>query len=263
MGSVLTEGCVKFLDHFLCSSDQLEKPDHDLQIVGDFLNLYLDGKLSVNVYFSFRSHSLETDLADYVLTFERVGSDVLDVRKCSRRGERNKRSVRPNHSPNKVHLPMTVGGGSPIYHEQVVCNFVSAFTSVARLYRIEPYPEVVREWKFLKCGIFETVGSFADREIHVPLAYLGGNLGAATQSICLPHGPIQGSPQLIEVFAEHERQIPLKEFIGNEFDDTIPIIPHLMSDSIGFVTKKFDVGVCERPRMVLRPSKAIVAFNEQ
>jgi hypothetical protein len=35
-----------------------------------------------------------------------------------------------------------------------------------------------------------------------------------------------------------------------------------MDDIIGFSVKKFEVGVCERPRMFLRPFNAVVAFNE-
>jgi len=67
---------------------------------------------------------------------------------------------------------------------------------------------------------------------------------------------------LIEKLAEYERQIPIKHFAGNEFDDSIPIIPHLMSDSIGLIVKKSQIGVYECARMVIRTIDAIQAFDK-
>jgi hypothetical protein len=67
---------------------------------------------------------------------------------------------------------------------------------------------------------------------------------------------------LVKEFSEYERQAVVAGLSGNEFNDSFPIVPHLMSDAIGFIMKESKVAVYEKTRVILRPMNTLQAFDK-
>ena len=135
------------------------------------------------------------------------------------------------------------------------------FVCIARLYRLQPERQFVRQWNFVECSIFEVSFFREDRKIKV--FCVGGVLGSAEVGVCLPNEAIQGRAELIKELAEYELRFMGKGLSGKSLNDPLPVILHLMDDGMGILTHIDFAQVYEGFRVAMRPVDSVPPFPKE
>jgi len=142
---------------------QLVQSNHDANIIGDFLHCYLNREVSIHLYFSFRSHSLDTESGDFKLILERVCGYVSHVADGGGSIDLNQCGIVGNNSSNDMQLSMPVFPGTIVNQEQIVAGSlfirpIGSLVSIARLYSLKPQFEFLGQWNSVEGCLFIVLG---------------------------------------------------------------------------------------------------------
>ncbi len=147
---------------------------------GNLLDRYMNGETTVSTNLCVTGSPFNGVLCDYKITFEIVaGSNRLLMNDDSRRSDLNEGGAADNVRSNEMQLSVAVPLGALVNHDQSLTDLglvriSKTFGSIARLYKMEPFPKLIRQIDFVKCCVFEGFGTADDREVQ--LAFLGGGL---------------------------------------------------------------------------------------
>jgi hypothetical protein len=211
----------KFLEFFDNHIDGLDEPlelnPHILPVVRfDVFSKYLkaDVRVETNMVGDPSRSSIDLEPNEFIFTAEKVTAiDNLIVGDLASGiiGTQMKVDHCGSSSDNTQ-------SSVPIMTSQVVDIFESSFQpsirvtdrffSRVRLYRFEPLPKLVREWKVVKCTVLEIpILSVENRKFQsVHTICIAGRLGSANDGYRFPNETIQSRTQLIGHLSKFERE---------------------------------------------------------
>lgn len=249
---------------------QVGKPGPQLctQSGRNLLDAYLNSETAITAHLRLLGPPFDSELTDYKLTFEIIsGSDSHLLDNDSRHSYLDKRRALSDVRSNKMQVLVPVMFGAVVDDEKRITNngllrVVRSFGSVARLYRTKPRFELCGQVDFLKCCILEGTQLFDNRE--VKLAFIGGRIGSSDNLISLPHSRVQSRSELIKVLTQFEGQRVVGNNLRDDLKNSIPVVPQLGNDSIGFIAAKQDVAAVNYSfRVSSCPIDALPTFLER
>ena len=207
---------------------------------GNFLDLYLNGKVSLTAYFSVRSGTLHNISGDYAITFEVVPSANCFVVNNGGRGcHLDLARTNLDRGAYNVQSTMPVKIGARINDSKNSADLAffrvgRSFTSLARLYQLKPVSQSLGK-PYLSEGCSIRILS---EDGEVELGFLGLRVDEAEMLIRDKHGRIKSRSQLVEVLTQFKRQHISHVDNRQEFEKALPIIPQIGNDCVGFIVKK-------------------------
>ena len=232
---------------------------------GDLISVYFRHQVSIDLEFSIRD-VLESDTQKFRLSFEKVAGDSLSEGDSARASNLYVAADVGRSHPDDMQSAMPVFTREVVDVLQETSNLrllcIGEFMSVARLYRLNPVLEFLREWVSVKCAVYEVSGLGINGKVQA--AFIGGRMGSGQQSCEFECCSVKSRSQLIEKLAKFERDVdPVANWLSEDSaDDSYPFTLHLNGESAGVICKKVVPEVCGSLSVTVRPCNSFEAIGK-
>jgi hypothetical protein len=207
----------------------------------NFVYGYLDQDLGIQLDISGNPiESLDAKPEKLVFTFKKISFDCLTSKQSSGiHAETVLHGSRNGGYEVKPPVPILSGAIMQNLQHGVDKTELSPirFGSVVRLYRLNPIPELLREWKVVDSALFKSIRIDADRKLDTIL--VGGGIDFFGEYGRLIDEGIQSSPELIKHFSQLDSEIIFEDRrVDESGDSACPVAIHLYDRFIGFWIEK-------------------------
>lgn len=210
--------------------------------LGFLVDAYLNGDISIHVYFHSRREAVEPKRYHFAAVFEKSGRGIAypdgsnpgrQIKICG--APARPRSDDVESSMSILPGPVVQDAECPVEIEnhEIGCKG----RSVVRLYRLDDPPTLVREWPNLPNRAWEIARSVADRKLKV--LWIGGNRLPSLNDRGTIDAGVKSGAELVERLAEFECQCWRETLVSwLDPDASPPIVPYLHDNGVGFVLYK-------------------------